>query len=61
MILEYNESLKECPFCHNEALLAHAEFNDGDIWYNPQCSECGVMWKENFETKDEAIEAWNKR
>jgi Lar family restriction alleviation protein len=61
MILDSDERLKPCPFCNSEAWLGHIEFNDYDTWYNPQCSECGVMWKENFETKEEAIKVWNKR
>jgi Lar family restriction alleviation protein len=61
MILEPNEQLKPCPFCNGEAVLAHVEFKDGDIYYNPQCYECNAGWNENYETKEEAIEAWNKR
>jgi ribosomal protein L37AE/L43A len=61
MILENDDRLKECPFCKGKAWLAHVEFNDGDIWYNPQCSKCNAGWNENYETKEEAIEAWNKR
>ena len=58
---EYNEELKSCPFCNGVAYLTHVEFNDGDVYYNPNCSECNCGWKENYETKDEAITAWNKR
>jgi Lar family restriction alleviation protein len=58
---EYNDKLKPCPFCGADAWLTHVEFNDGDMWYNPNCSECNSMYGSNFEMKDEAIEAWNKR
>lgn len=57
---EYNNELKDCPFCGGEAYLTHVEYND-DIWYNPNCSTCNCGWKENYETKKEAIKAWNKR
>jgi len=58
---EYSDQLKSCPFCKGVAYLTHVEFNDGDIWYNPNCEECNCGWKESYETKEEAIEAWNKR
>lgn len=61
MILENDDRLKECPFCKNETVLAHVEFPDKTIWYNPQCSVCKAGWNENFETKEEAINEWNKR
>jgi formate dehydrogenase maturation protein FdhE len=58
---EYNEELISCPFCGGEASLTHVEFNDGDIWYNPNCEVCNGGWNENYETKEEAVKAWNKR
>ena len=58
---EYNDQLKSCPFCRGVAYLTHVKFNDGDVWYNPNCSECNGGWNKNHETKEEAIEAWNKR
>lgn len=61
MIFENNDKLKSCPFCEGEAWLQRVEYPDGDVWYNPQCSECNAMWGENYETKEEAIEVWNKR
>jgi len=57
---EYNDKLKMCPFCGGEAYLTHVEFNDRDVWYNPQCSVCPGGWNESYETKEEAIEAWNR-
>ena len=50
------QELKPCPFCGGEAETYPYYFNE---WYIG-CSECscdlGV-----FDTKEEAIEAWNKR
>jgi formate dehydrogenase maturation protein FdhE len=57
---EYDERLKSCPFCGEIACITLEEFNDGDIWFRPECSVCECGWQENYETKDEAIEAWNK-
>ena len=53
--------LKRCPFCGGKAWLQHIEYPDGDIWYNPQSSECRAGWMENYETKNEAINTWNRR
>lgn len=53
--------LKKCPFCGGEAWLEHIPFPDGDVWYTPQCSECSCGWNRNYETKEDAIEDWNKR
>lgn len=57
---EYDERLKLCPFCKGEVWLTYVEYPDGDIWYNPNCSLCLCGWKESYETKEEAIKAWNK-
>ena len=50
------QELKRCPFCGGEAETYPYYFNE---WYIG-CRECscdlGV-----FDTKEEAIEAWNKR
>ena len=57
---EYNDKLKCCPFCKGEAYLTHVKFNDGDVWFNPNYSECNGGWNENFETKEEASQAYNQ-
>lgn len=63
MVFEENEKLKECPFCQGTSCLQYIVYHIPvrDIWYNPQCSECRAGWNENYETKDEAIAAWNER
>ena len=53
--------LSQCPFCQSEASLVYIEFNDKTVWYTPQCSQCKAGWQENYETQQEAIEAWNTR
>jgi len=58
---EYNNGLKSCPFCGGEAYLTLIQYDDGDAWYNPNCSTCNCGWKESYEAKKEAIKAWNRR
>jgi hypothetical protein len=55
----YNEDIKRCPFCGREAWIQKIEFNDGDIWFRPECSYCGCGWKFNYPTVELAVEAWN--
>ena len=62
--------LKPCPFCGGEAMLISSPHNG--IFYI-QCCSCTAMigrkrkivssmvGREFFESKDEAIEAWNRR
>ena len=56
--------LKPCPFCGGEA---HTAIEDcygyyGDDWL-VFCDECSLQFgfTKQFETEEEAIEAWNKR
>lgn len=49
--------LRSCPFCGGEAELEHLEI-DG---YLAHCSKCDGMIEKWFDTKDEAIAAWNRR
>ena len=62
MIYEYPEEMEACPFCGYRGAIQHIEFDDGDTYYSPCCDkfEC-CEWQINFPTKQEAIEAWNKR
>lgn len=57
----FDDRLDTCPFCNEKACLGYIIFEDNDVWYNPQCSECSCGWNQNYETKEEAIKAWNKR
>ena len=56
-----DERLNVCPFCKSKAWLRHIEYDDGDVWYVPECSECNCGWQAILETKEEAINEWNKR
>lgn len=57
------EQLKVCPFCGGEGYT----FNEGPWWY-VQCEgrggerdDCPLYIDEAYESKAEAIEAWNRR
>ena len=55
----YEKEMKKCPVCGGEGLLREVCFDDGDIWYNPQCDTCAYMFKYNYETKEQGVKAWN--
>ena len=59
--MTFDERLKSCPMCDAPAGLVYVPFNDMDVYFRPECTECGCGWKYNYPTKEEAIEAWNKR
>ena len=61
--MEKKIKLKPCPFCGNEPKI---EFNEsiGYVSYYVKCInlECNVeVYTFDFNTKEEAIEAWNNR
>lgn len=50
--------LKPCPFCGGNAVV---DMDESWYWeYKAYCALCGVSM-EYFETKKEAVEAWNRR
>lgn len=51
-----NDKLKPCPFCGGEAIVDGC---DDTLWI-VICKECNASIGHK-ETKEEAIEAWNKR
>lgn len=40
MDLEFDMRLRKCPFCGADAWFSLIRYDDGDVYYNPQCSEC---------------------
>ena len=57
--LKWLAKQKACPACFGEAIIVDEEFDDGDVWYRPECSCCKLGWQENYLTVKEAVEAWN--
>ena len=57
--------LKPCPFCGSEDVkLRHYKVNGCDWWY-VTCNQCRIaidpMFWNNYVSREEAIEIWNKR
>ena len=50
--------LKPCPFCGNEYINLISSVGKAAYWC--KCEECGVSTS-CFDSKVEAIEAWNRR
>lgn len=55
-----SEELKPCPFCGADAVVEHG---DASYWVSPCCpGSCTVELETSwFDTREEAIAAWNTR
>ena len=53
--------LKPCPFCVGEACLQRHEFVGYTDTFGVVCLDCCCETRQFFETKEEAIKAWNRR
>ena len=55
--------LKPCPFCGGEVVQHHATSEELciDLGYRFFCEKLCCMQVKYYETKEEAIEAWNRR
>lgn len=52
---------KSCPFCGGEAECSDSSCTvNGEFKWTVECLNCGVMTSP-FETKEDAIKAWNRR
>ena len=50
------QELKTCPFCGGDAKISGHGMN----FYNVYCKDCDVI-TQDYDSKQEAIEAWNRR
>lgn len=62
-----SELLKPCPFCGGEAIRDKTPKYDektfspnGEYYHSFTCINCGMMI-EDFDTRQQATDAWNKR
>ena len=53
--------LKSCPFCGGEPCIQRHEFIGYADTFGVVCLDCCCETRQFFETKEEAIEAWNRR
>lgn len=54
--------LKPCPFCGSKVFLEEERIGLRGPYYTYQCYECGMfVEQQNLISKEEAIEAYNKR
>jgi Lar family restriction alleviation protein len=56
------ENLKPCPFCGGEADIEEipgSPFTNEPYTWGVGCKTCNIGWYE--ESKERAIEAWNRR
>lgn len=53
--------LKPCPFCGCKAELREHVFHNLPSTFSVSCNVCGAGIKPFHNTKEQAIEAWNRR
>ena len=56
-----SEELKPCPFCGMDAPDWCDESDGGGDWHFVQCRDCESTTGHHYNSKDEAIAAWNRR
>lgn len=54
-----NNELLPCPFCGSKNIYCFDAGNKTDVWFI-QCDDCCATFP-HFDSKQEAIDAWNKR
>lgn len=54
--------LKPCPFCGESVSIEQGWTESWSVFYSFNCDNCGMHCEQNEHmTKEEAIEAWNRR
>lgn len=57
-----SDKLKPCPFCgSNKCNVIEHAFHNLSSTYGVKCWNCKAESWQFFDTKEEAIEAWNRR
>ena len=61
VIYESSSLLKDCPFCGNEVgVYERGGYDDYETYWVIECDVCEAGM-ECFETREAAIDAWNRR
>ena len=55
------QELKSCPFCGGEGSIQEHVFIGFSSTYGIVCLDCGAKSRQFFDTKQEAIDAWDRR
>ena len=53
--------LKRCPFCGGEGCIQRHEFVGYTDTFGVVCLDCCCETRQFYDTKKDAIEAWNRR
>lgn len=53
--------LLPCPFCKGNAYVLERHPYPKICFYQIRCSSCSAMLEQGFTSKEDAIEAWNRR
>lgn len=53
--------LKPCPFCGGEGVVQRHEYEGYTDTFGVVCFDCCAETRQFYNTKEEAIEAWNRR
>ena len=53
--------LKPCPFCGNKAEIINTGNHFPRVFYRIVCYSFCTMQGKLYDTKEEAVEAWNRR
>lgn len=53
--------LKPCPFCGSEVSVKEHCFHGLNNTYGVECTHCRVQTWQFYDTREDAIKAWNTR
>lgn len=56
-----NNELKPCPFCGGKAIIIRTPNFNALPTYFASCTNCGVEMPRVCQTRQQAIEPWNRR
>lgn len=61
-MLQNLQQLKPCPFCGEKAVVLWRDSMDSqELLASVECVKCTAKTETNCKSREEAVEAWNKR